>query len=157
MPKMGVSKESLEGKPPVGAGIFTVRLDGFKPKTSKKGDSTNLNPILKVINHATLNDRNIFFSCNTNAGWIMEAFSHCFGLPLEERPDGGKDLPGEFVPDPNSPTDVAKMRYNGPLLGLTGQLELVLGKDDKGKDQDKIKQFMCKVPGCTIQHPAEMS
>ena len=157
MAKMGVSKESLEGRPPVGAGIFTFRCDGFKPKKSKKGDTVNLNPILKVINHPVHNDRNLFFNCNTAAGWLMIAFVHSLGIPMEQRTDGGADLPGDFAPDPSDPDNVEKFKYQGPLQGQVGQCEVVVTKDDKGRDRDTIKQFMCKVPGCTVEHPKEMS
>lgn len=157
MPKMGASKQSLEGGKPLPAGIVEFRVDDFKPKTSKKGDSVNLNPTMKVINNPNvdLNDQRIFFNCNTSAGWIMLAFAHSLGLQLEEAGDSA-NLPGDFVPDQQDPENVEKMKYQGPILGRTGRLEIGVRKDDKNKDQSYVKQFFCKVANCQEKHPDDL-
>lgn len=158
MPKMGTSTQSLEGGKPLPPGFVEFRVDGFKPKTSKKGDSVNLNPTMKIINNPNvdLNDQRIFFNCNTAAGWIMLAFAHSLGLELEVDGDQA-NLPGNFVPDPNDTENVEKMKYEGPILGRTGRLEIALRKTDQNKDQSYVKQFFCKVQGCQEKHPDNLS
>ena len=153
MPKIRGSKEALEGKPPLPAGIFTFRLDGFKPKTSSKGTSVNLNPTLKVINHATLNDSRVFENLNSQATWVHQDFCHALGVELEG-PDK-TDLPGEFMGPQDKPED---WKYVGPLAGKTGQVELVtVPKKDKSGNvvagtQTAVKRYICAIPGCTVKH-----
>lgn len=155
--RMGVPKDSLEGTKPLPIGDYTFRVDGFKPKASKDKNSTNLNPTLKIINNANgLNDERIFFNCNTNAGWIQKDFVHAIGLQMEIEGDTAY-LPGSFIPDPNSPDDVTKLRYEGPMLGRTGRCVIAMRKDDKGRDQSFIKMFYCAVAGCTEKHSAELN
>lgn len=155
MAKMGVSKEALEGQPPLPAGIYEFRVDAFKPKASKDKNSTNLNPVLKVINNANgLNDKNIFFSLNTNAGFIFPDFVHSLGLEMEM--DGDQvNLPGDFVPDGADPQNVEKYAYNGPMVGRTGRLEIVASSYNN-KPQGKVKQFFCAIPGCMHKHQTEL-
>jgi hypothetical protein len=157
MAKMGVSKQSLEGKPPIPAGMYDFRLDGFKPKVAKKGDSINLNPILKIINNPNgQNDNTIFFNLNNQAGWIFKDFAHAMGFELVPNTEGGGDLPGDFVPDPSDPENVEKYKYQGPMLGRNGRCEVGVRKDDKNKDQSYIKAFFCSVPGCLEKHSTDL-
>ena len=153
MAKMGVSKDALEGLPPLPPGFYDFRVDGFKPKLASKGDSTNLNPQLKVINSPTgMNDRYIPFSLNTNAGFIYSDFVHCLGLEMEA--DGDQmNLPGDFVPD--SSGDVTKMQYQGPMVGRTGRCEIVASSYNN-RPTAKVKQFLCAIQGCTIKHQTEL-
>lgn len=155
MAKMGVSKDALEGKPPLPAGVYDFRVDGFKPKFSKDKNSTNLNPVLKVINNPNgLNDSNIFFSLNTNAGFIFPDFVHSLGLQMDQ--DGEEfNLPGDWIPDPGEPTNQEKYKYQGPMVGRTGRLEIVASSYN-GKVQGKVKQFFCAIPGCTHKHQTEL-
>ena len=86
----------------------------------------------------------------------MEAFSHSIGLELEVTSDEA-NLPGDFVPDQADPQNVEKMRYQGPILGRTGKLEMATRKDDKGRDQSYVKQFFCKIgPTCQVKHPTDL-
>lgn len=157
MPKMGTSTQSLEGSKPLPAGPVDFRVDGFKPKKSKKGDSINLNPVMKVINNPNvdLNDSRIFFNCNTSAGWIMKDFAHALGMELEVVGEDA-NLPGEFQEDKADPENVEKYTYVGPLLGRQGRLEIGVRKDDKNKDQSYVKQFYCKVPNCLEKHSTDL-
>lgn len=158
--RMGAPKDSLEARKVLPAGRYQVRLDGFKPKLSKlkpgKDQSVNFNPDIKIINHAQLNGEKVYTPLNQQVGFILEAFSHCFGHPLEVVGDSAV-LPGGFQQDVANPQDIAKMTYQGPLQGATGELELGVMTGTNGKPQNFIKQFFCKVPGCKTQHPTELT
>jgi hypothetical protein len=156
MPRMGASKDSLEGSKPLPIGFYDFRLDGFNPKPSKDKGSVNFNPTMKVINNANgLNDNRIFLNLNQKAGWIQKDFVHALGFQMEVIGEEAY-IPGEWTPDPTAPDDVTKMKYNGPLLGRTGRCEVGLRKDDKGKDQSYVKQLVCKVPGCQEKHSTDL-
>lgn len=158
--RMGAPKDSMEPRKVLPNGRYQVRLDGFRPKLSKlkpgKDQSINFNPDMKVCNHPQLNGEKIFTPLNQQVGFILEAFSHMFGHPLEVIGDSAV-LAGGFIADPNNPQDISKMSYQGPLQGAIGELELGTNKSDKGKDQNYIKQFFCRVPGCKTNHPTELS
>lgn len=158
--RFGAPKDSLEARKVIPPGRYQVRCDGFKPKMSKlkpgKDQSVNFNPQLVVTNHAQLNGEKIFTPLNQQVGFILEAFSHMLGLPLEVVEDSAV-IPGGFLQDPSAPTDVSKMTYQGPLQGQVGELELGVNKSPTGNDQNYIKQFFCRVPGCKTKHPAELT
>ena len=157
--RMGAPKDSLEARKVLPSGRYQVRLDGFKPKMSKlkpgKDQSINFNPDIKVINHSQFNGEKIYTPLNQQVGFILEAFSHCFGHPLEVVADSAV-LPGGFIPG-SDPNDISKMTYQGPLQGATGELELGTNTGQNGKPQNYIKQFFCKIPGCKTSHPTELT
>lgn len=155
MARMGVSTESLEGQKAFEPGFYDFRLDGFKPKKAKSGDSTNFNPDMRVINHATRNDDKIFFNLNSAAGWIQKDFVHCLGLQMEIDGDMAF-MPGDWQPDPQEPNNVSKYTYSGPMVGRTGRVEIAVRKDQKGKDQSYVKQLLCQVPGCQEKHSTDL-
>jgi hypothetical protein len=149
MPKMVASKEDLQGQPAIPEGLYDVQLRGFKPAKSKDGKSTNLNPDIRVINHPTLNDRRIFVSMNTNAVWLWTEICHCFGCPLEEDTASGEfSIPGSFD---GPETDPAKWVYTGPLLQQQGKL-YAIQREYKGRIQNDVKQYVCRVAGCQEKH-----
>lgn len=154
---LGAPKDSLEAKPLLPEGRYTVRCDGFKPKASKNKDnpSVNLNPVLKIINHPTLNGETVYTSLNQNAGFILKDFSHMLGLDIASQGDT-VSIPGGFVPNPQSPNDYSQYRYQGPCLGQTGDL-LVAHKTYEGKPQYYIKAYFCRKPGCTEKHSTELT
>jgi hypothetical protein len=154
---LGAPKDSLEPKALIPEGRYTVRCDGFKPKASKNKEnpSVNLNPVLKVINHPTLNGESVFTSLNQNAGFILKDFSHMFGLDIETHGDT-VSIPGHFMPNPAAPQDFAQYRYQGPCLGQTGDL-LVAHKVYENKPQYYIKAYFCRKPGCTEKHSMELT
>lgn len=160
--RMGAPKDSMEPRKVLPAGRYTVRLDGFKPAMSKNKDNPSVNffPQLKITNHATLNGEKVFTPLNQSVGFILQAFCHMFGQDLELQGDA-MCIPGGFNPDPTVPDDISKMTYAGPLQGATGDLELGVQKQtmgrNVGKDQNYIKQFYCRLPGCTEKHPTELS
>jgi len=154
MPRISVPKDQLEGIQPVENDTYTVRLDGFEPKTAKKGGSVNLNPILKIINHPKHNDLRLFNNLNSKAGWIHKDFVHAFGLPMEIQGDEAL-IPGEFQGPEATPE---KWVYVGPLLGRTAQLVVVqTPNSNTGNPRNEIKQFLCQVPGCKEKHSTDLT
>ena len=148
MPKLTASKDEVKGLPPMVEGMLTVRLDGFKPKHSKDKGSINLNPQMKVINHAEYNDRNVFENLNTKGKWVWKDFCHAFGVPLVEDGSGDFEFPGNWEGDMDKPES---MTYEGPLTGQQAQLYIVQS-DFEGRINNKIKYYVCKIPGCTEKH-----
>jgi hypothetical protein len=123
MPKLTASKEEVKGQPPMPPGIYTVKLSGFKPKLSKKGDSVNLNPQMEVINHPEFNNRKVFDSLNTKAKFTWKPFAAAFGITVVEDAQGNIEFPGDWD-GPDDPKLCEQWKYRGPLLGATGQVEL---------------------------------
>ena len=153
MPRVGYSKESLEGPPLPDEGMYEVRLEGFEPKFSKEKKNINLNPVLKIVNHAKFNGVRVYDNLNTAAPWITEAFVHAFGMTLVGRPDGGADVPGEFPgPDDNPEQWI----YQGPLVGLIGKI-MVRRTEYQGRPQAKVDQWLCSASGCTQKHPKDLA
>jgi hypothetical protein len=153
MPKVSMSKESLEQKPALPDGLYEIRLEGFEPKKSKSGTSTNLNPIIKVINHPTETGRKVFDNLNSGAAWIIEAFCHSFGLELVPDGNGGFNMPGDF----NGPEDdPSKWSYTGPLTGCVSKAFL---KQTVYNNQTntKVDQWVCSVPNCAKKHPTGLA
>jgi len=163
MPTIKIAKESLEGPKRIPPGIYWVRFDGFNPQPTKEatrtGDLTssiNLLPDLKIVNNSDFHDRKPGKEwLNSNAGWVLRDFSHCFGVPLAGTAEA-PELPGEFVP-PDEP-DPSKWRYQGPYIGRTGQVELteVYGQDGKGP-YINIKRYLCAIPGCKENHIQDLT
>jgi hypothetical protein len=155
MPKMSASKEEVKGLPLMNEGLVQVRLDGFKPQLSKKKDSVNLNPQMKVVNHAEYNDRNVFDNLNTKGKWVWGDFCHAFGVPMVQVGDDF-EFPGDFVCKSHGAEckgdDPENWDYVGPLTGQVGQLYLVQGDNGKGGLVNKTKYYVCRVPGCTDKH-----
>jgi hypothetical protein len=160
MPRMSASKEEVSGQQellPVGP--YEVILKGFNPVVSKKGDSINLNPDIRVINHPTLNDKKIFVSMNTNAPFMWAEICHAFGCPLEDDGSGELSIPGAFdgVDFASAlalgPKKRVPWQYNGPLLNQQGRL--LLGqviRDGSSKPQNDVQQYICRVSGCETKH-----
>jgi hypothetical protein len=152
MPKLTASKEEIKGLPPLAEGLVTVRLDGFEPKLSSKKTSVNLNPVMKVINHAEHNDRRIFENLNTMGKWVWPDFCHAFGVPMVEA-NGDFEFPGDWD-GPESEPD--KWQYRGPLLGQQAQLYVIQQDDTKGGVRNAVKYYVCKVQGCSTKHSANL-
>lgn len=153
MAKIGFSKESLEGNL-IPDGLYELRLEGFEPRYSKDRNSVNLNPVLKVVNHATLNNKRVFDNLNSGASWIIEAFCHTFGLALTPNAQGGADIPGEFMgPD----DDPEKWQYVGPLTGSVGKA-LLKKTTYNGKENTKVDQWLCSLGStCSTKHPSGLA
>lgn len=154
MPQINVSKDQLKARPPVPAGIYDVRLDKFDPALSAKKDSVNLKPQMTVINHPTLNGRDVYEWLNSGAGFTHIDFCHAFGEKMRGEDDAASSeagIPGEFIgPD----DDPSKWSYVGPLLGKVGKIEIVLVPSfkDATKTVSAIKRYFCAVPGCQHKH-----
>lgn len=149
MARITVSKEEVQGFPPVPEGLYDVQLRGFKPKKAKKGGSTNLNPDVRIINHPTLNDRRIWVSMNTNAPFMWHEICHAFGCPLEDDGDGNVSIPGEFSGDVM--IDPSSSVYSGPLLNQQGKLYVVQVQRDS-RLQNDVRHYVCRVSGCNEKH-----
>ena len=152
--RLGAPKDSMEGRKLLPRGRYTVQCDGFAQKLSKKGDSINYNPKLRIINHPTLAGEKVYTSLNQGAGFILIDFCHMLGHKMEEIGDDAV-FPGGFVPNAADPQDVAKMTYQGPLQGSVGEV-LVDENMYDNKPQNYIKAYFCKVPGCQVKHSMEL-
>lgn len=155
MAKFTFSKDQLDGSKPLPAGVYDLRCDGLKPRSSKDKKSVNFNPQLKVINSTTHNDEKVWFNMNSGAAFIIRDFIHSCGLTLpgEESSDSEVDvqIPGDFVGLDQFPNDPEKWNYLGPLVGATCQVELI-ETTYNNKPKNDFKRFVCKVPGCTQRH-----
>lgn len=155
--KMVVSKETVEGREVIPAGIYEVRLVGFKPKWSDpaktgKPKSLSLNAKMEVLNHPEFAGRFVFEGLNMGAGWIQNDFCHAFGYPMET---DGNDywLPGTWDNDPNFNPEVAdSYAYKGPLLGQVAKIELAVDSY-QGKDNNKVRRYFCAVDDCETKFP----
>lgn len=153
--RLTASKEEIKGLPPMNEGMVTVRLDGFKPALAKNGQSVNLNPILKIINHAEYNDRPIFENLNTKGKWVWTDFCHAFGVPLTADGSGDFEFPGQWGDNVNE-SDPTTWQYSGPLLGQQAQLYLVQADNTKGSIKNAVKYYVCNIPGCVEKHSANL-
>ena len=157
--KMPISKEAIEGKEVVPAGIYDVRLVGFTPKFSKPNaqfpdrvPSLNLNAKMEIVNHPEHAGRFVFEGLNQNAGWVQNDFVHGFGIPMET---DGKDywIPGTWDSLPNfDPADAATYKYEGPLLGRTAKIELAVDSFNN-KPNNKVSRYFCAVDACDTKFP----
>jgi hypothetical protein len=167
MPNLTFPKSALEPRPNLPAGQITIVFGGFKPKLSKKKEgkdqSVNLNPDLKVINDSRttpdgkpLNGQRLFESLNLSFLPRVQDFCHAFGVPMTENGDN-VDLPGYWDGD-TTQTDPTKWgAYHGPLQGEQALIELAEVQSRKAgakatDTQVDIKRYICRVPGCTVQH-----
>lgn len=168
MPKLTMSKKSLEPPASLPPGIVTLRMDGFKPKLSRKkpgkDQSLNLNPVLTVINNPNpdVNNRKHFENLNLNATWVIRDFVHCFGVALEDAGSDDVSIPGEFIG--GDPATFEGSTYQGPLLGKVGQVELIEvpatdehGNQVAGKTRTVTKRYICSVPGCQEKHSENLA
>lgn len=152
MPTLKLNKESLDGPSKIPDGIYNIRFDGFQPKPSKKGDSVNLNPVLKIINNPDLHDKRIYENLNTKADWIIRDMCHALGVEVGGSADD-PELPGQMLPE--NETDPTKWQYSGPLTGEIATVEVGTRQGDKGTFS-AIKRYICRIPGCTVRHPENL-
>lgn len=151
MAKIGFSRESLEGPPPVPDGQYEVRLTGFKLKMAKSGTSINLNPQLEIVNHPQFNGRPVFDNLNSGASWIVMSFCHAFGFPLDPSPNGGGDIPGDFIGLENVQSNPDGVQYQGPLTGSVAKVYLKQ-VEYQGKTNSKVDQWFCALQNCNEKH-----
>ena len=160
---MNFSTESLSGKPPVPDGWYQLRLSGFKQEASSKKDSINLNPQIEVINHSEYDGRKVFESMNTKGTWVIRDLVHACGLHMVEVQDGNQGteaanwtMPGVWNKSDQFPEEPDKWEYLGPLTNAVFTAELYT-KDYQGRKSNKIRQFKCAVPGCTVKHSMNLA
>lgn len=157
MPRIQTPKDKLASQEQLPPGIYDFTVKEFKPATSKKGGSVNLNPYLRITNHPTLNDRAVFENLNSQAWWVQEDFCHALGVPMEDDGSGGMILPGKFICKQHGEADCKcdpkdNWMYQGPLVGRVGKLEIAMGDNGKGGMVAKVKRYICAVPGCQERH-----
>jgi hypothetical protein len=167
MPNLTFPKSALEPRPNLPAGQITVIFGGFKPKLSKKQEgkeqSVNLNPEMKIINDSrttpdgkSLNGQKVFESLNLSFLPRVQDFVHAFGVEMVE--DGENvNLPGYWDGDTTQRDPTKWGLYHGPLEGEQATLELIEVPSRKAgakatDTQVDIKRYICRVPGCTVQH-----
>lgn len=147
---MKVSNDAIEGFDVIPSGHYEVKLVGFAPKTSKKGDSFNLNPTMVIVNHTEFAGRKVFDSLNIGGAFMWVDFCHCFGLPMET--DGKESwLPGKFYDGLVAPPP-EEWKYVGPLVGRIGKIILAVDNYN-GKDNNKIERYFCAVADCATKFP----
>jgi hypothetical protein len=158
--KMTISKEAVEGKEVVPAGVYDVRLVGFKPAftKAKSGDapnkvySLNLNARMEIVNNPDYAGRMVFEGLNMNAGWVQSDFCHAFGIPMEF--DGTDySFPGTWDNSPDfDPTKAETYKYEGPLVGQSAKIELAVDSYNN-KPNNKVRRYMCSVDDCAVKFP----
>jgi hypothetical protein len=153
MAKITYSKEDLAGNV-YPDGLYELRLESFESKPSKDGNSVNLNPVLNIVNHATLNGKRVFDNMNNGAPWIIEAFCHALGHALIPNPNGGGDMPGDFVGPDDKPTE---WQYVGPLTGSVAKV-MLKKTTYQGRDSSKVDQWFCALGDkCKMKHPTGLA
>lgn len=152
--KMNFNQEELKGVQPVPAGLYKVRLEGFKPKASKNGDSTNLNAEVTIVGGGEFDGKKLFAGLNSKIpNWIQD-FVHSFGLEMEDQLSDNPSIPGVWDADPSTfkADDPSTYKYAGPLLGRVAEWEVGMG-EYQGKAKNEIRQFICAVPDCASRFP----
>jgi hypothetical protein len=151
--QMGFDKDSLQQKviPP---GIYEVRLEGFTPKLNKNKDSVNFNARMVVINNPEYDKAKLFETLSAKAGFTQWDFAHAFGLELVDQGNGQYVLPGTWDGDLAAfkPTDPSTWKYEGPLTGRTAKVEVAVDTYE-GKQNNKIKRYICSVQDCETRFP----
>ena len=157
--RMTIAKERIEGKDALPAGIYELKLVGFKPKFSKpnpqfpdRQPSLNLNAQFEVVNHPEHDGAKVYEGLNENASWVTLDFCHALGLPLET---DGTDywMPGTWDSDPGfDPMNAETYKYEGPLLGRVAKVEL--GTEVfNNKTSNKVRRYFCAVEDCATKFP----
>lgn len=160
---MNFSRESMEGPQPVQDGWYTLILKDFKPsftKDTSKPKTINLNPIIEFVNLPEMDGRRVFENMSTNGDFaqsIILALIHATGLDAVQTgaPDGGWTFPGILDGMDQHPDNPEQWKYLGPLTNKIFEAELYVDEFN-GRKNNKIAQYKCAVPGCTIAHPTNL-
>lgn len=154
--KMGISKETVEGREVLAPGVYDVRFIEFSPAFSKdKGDgkapTLNLKAKMEVVNNPDLVNRFVFDNLNIGC-WYLADFCHAFGIAMEQEGDE-YFIPGTWDSDPTfDPAKAETYKYKGPLTGKTGKLELTVGSYNN-KPKSEIKRYFCQIDNCDNLYP----
>ena len=167
MANLSFLKTTLEPRPNLPPGMLRFIFTGFKPKLSKKQEgkeqSINLNPQIKIVENPNigpdnkpLNGQPIFENLNLKFVPRIQDFCHALGCAMTENGEN-VDIPGYFDGDTNNPDPAQWGAYHGPLLNEVGTVELAEVKSRKAgakptDTQTDIKRYICRVPGCTVNH-----
>lgn len=170
--QMKFDKTSFKGPEPEPAGIYRLRLIGFKPQLAKSGNSWNLNPFFEFSDITTHKGepKKLYYAfyCNTSeeSAPLVQDFCHSFGEVMEDDPNDPEAparLPGVFDADKLKfkEDDTKTWVYAGPLLNKTCKVELYT-EEWNGQNRNRILRFFCAVPHCaerfpTIRHSENMN
>ena len=167
---MNFSREELSGKPPVPAGWYQFKFNGFKPKFSnlKPGEtepsSLNLNAELEIINHPDYTGRKVFVGLNSKFFPAWFDFVYACGVEMEVVQDEftgttkeNLTIPGVFENADTSPLDASNWKYLGPLTNKTLEAELAeTPAEGNYRAKNEVRQFKCAIPGCTARHSTNL-
>jgi hypothetical protein len=162
--KMSFNREELSGKPPVPPGWYTLQFKQFRPKIAGANkDGYMLNAECAVIGNQEYEGRKVFVGLSNKAGWVINAFVHACGVPLEVVQDGNAGteaeetcLPGTFEFVDKFPDDPSQWgKYVGPLTNKTFEAELTT-TSYQGRDKNEVRQFRCNLPNCNEKHPTNL-
>ena len=158
---MNFSKESIEGPQPAPDGWYTLILKDFKPAFTKdpnKPKSLNLNPIIEISDGTEHDGKRIFENLSTNGDYaqsIVLALIHATGVEANVEPDGTWNMPGDFDKMDTAPQSPELWKYMGPLTNKMFEAELYTDEWN-GKKSNRVVQYKCNVPGCTVPHPTNL-
>jgi hypothetical protein len=162
--KMSLSKEQVEGKEVLPAGLYEVRFIKFNPKLSKANAgnpdaerSINLNAEYEVINHPEYATRKLYEVMNMKSYNIQNEVCHAFGVPLESGVgDTGEVeywIPGTWDNKPGfNPADPSTFEYKGPLIGQVAKVEVAVD-NYQGRDNNKVRRYFCAIDDCATKFP----
>ena len=177
MPSIATPKSKIRNFADIPHGVYTLLVTGFKPRLSKKKDSVNLNPQLKIVGDGNgnpvqkfrdpkdlsqdvdVNGQIVFSNMSTNAFWILESFVHSCGLEMVETVSNGEpalDIPGQFTgPD----DDPSAWIYNGPLLNTKCKAVIKMRQNlDGSGSSPQVDEFLCQLPGgCDKRHATDLA
>jgi hypothetical protein len=148
--QMGVDTAGFKVVP---AGLFDIRLKGFKPKLNKNKDGVNFNAQMEIMNSPEHDGVKLFDTLSTKAGFMQIEFCHAFGMEMEDLGNGLFVLPGIWDGDPSTfkEEDPSTWRYVGPLLNRDAKVEVAIDTYE-GKENNKIQRYFCAVKDCTYKH-----
>jgi len=157
---MNFSKESIEGPTPAPDGWYQLIFKGFKPTHTKDKSGINLNPVVEIVNHTEHDGKRVFDNGNVSSDFgqsIILALVHATGQQEVPSPngDGGWSLPGVFDGENEHPNEPEKWNYLGPMTNQVFEAELYVD-DYNGRKSNKIAQYKCSIPGCTVPHPTNL-
>ena len=163
--KMSFNREDISGKPPAPSGWYTLQFKQFKPKIAgEKKDGFMFNAECAIVGNQDQEGKKVFIGLSNKAGWVIDAFCHACGTPMEVLLDGNEGteleqttLPGTFEHIDQFPDDPEQWgKYVGPLTNKTFEAELAITQYQGGRPRNEVRQFRCVVPNCAEKHPTNL-
>ena len=159
--QMSYNRAELSGKSAVPPGWYHIQFIQFRPKVAKSDpNSFNYNAEFEIVNHPEYEGRRVFVTFSNKFVAQLQAWVHACNMEFEEIKDGnegteaaGHKLPGTLIGFKEYPNEPEKWSYQGPLKNAICKAELFI--DDQGNN--KPKQFECRIDGCRVKHPTNMT